>query len=125
MQRKSIRFYLEQSLANILYGLFWALGGLMGVWGYTGFFPTLLDNPLSLSSILVGVIELPASIYLFMLMRRQAFPSGIIKALASAQEETFAKRTRDFPVLFALGVLAGLAGNALVIFISDIILLSS
>jgi hypothetical protein len=125
MRRLSIRFYLEELLANILYGLFWALGGQLGVEGYTHLFPTIFDSPLSVSSILVGVIELPASIYLFMLMFRQAFPSGIIKALVSAQEETFAKRTRDFPVFFALGVLAGLAGDALGIIIVNIIRLSS
>jgi hypothetical protein len=125
MRRLSIRVFLEAVSANGVLVLLWVLGCSLGITGYIQIYPTIYKNLPNLTSILAGVIEFPASIYFFVLMIRQAFPSGIQESLLSSQQLPFVKRMRDFPVFFALGVFAGLAANGLAVIIVNIIRLSS
>ena len=74
----------------------------------------------SLWQILFAVIELSAGVWFFIGLRRQLLPGGM-RELTSG-EPTFAAKVKYFPGIFALGVTAGLIGNAIVIFIEQAIL---
>ena len=88
----------------------------LGVARYERIYVTALG---SLWQILFAVIELSAGIWFFIALRRQLLPGGM-KELTSG-EPTFATKVKYFPGIFALGVTAGLVGNAIVIFIQEAI----
>lgn len=121
MKRSSIRGLLEALFANIVQTLLLFLGFSLGGTGYALIFQTAFKNLPNLTSILVGVTQFPVSIYFFVLTFRQVFPNGWLEYNTSSQQTTFNKRMQDFPIFFMLGVFAGLAVNALIIIIQNII----
>jgi hypothetical protein len=93
------------------------LGSLIGFLGAEKYQQYYFTVPGNLGQILFAVIELSAGIWFFIALRRQLLPGGT-KELSSG-EPTFAAKVKYFPGLFALGVIAGLVANAIVIFIQQ------
>ena len=121
MQRLSTRIFLEAVSANVIVVVLWILGIPLGGAGYEQIYPTIFKNPLKLISILAVIIQFLASIYFIILTLRKSFLSGIIESINSSQRLPFIKRAQGFPVSFMLGVFTGLAIDALIIIVKNIV----
>ncbi|MBI5934476.1 MAG: hypothetical protein HY867_12275 [Chloroflexi bacterium] len=109
-------------LALLMYSL-WILGvyiGNLGAGKYQQYYFTVPGN---LGQILFAVIELLVGIWFFITLFRQLLPGGIKDLLSGvlSGELTLAAKVKYFPGIFALGVIAGVIGNAIVIFIKQAI----
>ena len=111
------RILAEFVIVSLLMYSFWILGvhiGNLGAEKYQQYYFTVQGN---LGQILFALIELLAGIWFFIALLRQLLPGGI-KELGSG-EPILAAKVKYFPGIFALGVIAGLIGNAVAIFIQE------
>jgi hypothetical protein len=96
---------------------FWILGIHIGNLGAGKYQQYYFPIPGSLGQILFAVIELSLGIWFFIALKLKVLPGGI-KELQSG-EPTLAAKVKYIPGIFSLGVIAGLVGNAVTIFIQE------
>jgi hypothetical protein len=114
---KVLRILVEAIILALLMYSIWILGGYIGNLGAGKYQQYYFNVPGNLGQILFAVIELSAGIWFFIALFRQLLPGGM-KELGSG-EPTLAAKVKYLPGIFALGVIAGLIGNAIVIFIQQ------
>jgi hypothetical protein len=116
---KVFRVIAERFIVVLSMALLWELGLQVGFHGGQGLNFEILPEQTTLLQILYVVIEFLVSIKFLIMLSRQVFPDGI-KELVSGQM-TIANMARYFPGFFALGIFAGLACHAVVVFVVLII----
>jgi hypothetical protein len=114
---KALRILAEYFILALILMSLWLLGVSIGSLGARRYIQIYITAPGCLWQILFAVIELSAGIWFFIALLRQLLPGGIKELLLI--EPTFAAKVKYFPGIFALGVIAGLIGNAIVIFIQQ------
>ncbi|MBI5295696.1 MAG: hypothetical protein HY869_09485 [Chloroflexi bacterium] len=114
---KALRILAEFFILVLILMSLWLLGVSIGNLGARRYIQIYITAPGSLWQILFAVIELSAGIWFFIAMFRQQLPGGI-RELGSG-EPTLAAKAKYFPGIFALGVFAGLIGNAVTILIQE------
>jgi hypothetical protein len=115
---KTFRILAEFFIWALLLMSLWLLGVSIGDLGARRYIQIHITAPGSLWQILFAVIELSAGIWFFIALLRQLLPRGIKELLSG--ELTLAAKVKYFPGIFALGVIAGLIGNAVTIFIQQV-----
>jgi hypothetical protein len=116
---RNYRILAEFFISGLLMLSLLTLSSFIGDAGADKAHQYFFNVPGNLGQILFAVIELSAGIWFFIALRRQILPGGI-KELGSG-EPTLAAKVKYFPGIFALGVMAGLIGNAVMIFIREAI----
>ncbi|MFZ5878663.1 MAG: hypothetical protein ACOY0R_04785 [Chloroflexota bacterium] len=111
------RIIAELVILALLMLSLWILGSKIGLLGAEKYQHYYFAVPGNLGQILFAVIEFSAGIWSFIVLFRQLLPGGTKELLSG--EPTFAAKVKYFPGIFALGVIAGLIGNAIVIFIQQ------